>query len=97
MIVNEFDIFCTPISPDEADPPLGIHPDAVLSTTVADQLLKAVSRRDQQILKNLRSVKHLELAKRRPLQLPVNTLDVLLMPDALGIATAERSDHDSIV
>ncbi|WP_255411263.1 hypothetical protein [Rothia uropygioeca] len=35
----------------------------------------------------------LELPKRRPLHRPVNALDVLLMPDALGVLAAERSDH----
>ena len=97
MIVDEFDIFCTSISPDEADPPPGIHPDAVLTATVADQPFQSVSRRDPQILDTLRRVQQLELAQRHPLHPPVNTLNVLLMPDALSIPTAERSDHAPII
>ena len=97
MIVDEFDIFCTSISPDEADPPPGIHPDAVLTATVADQTLQAVAWRDPEILDILRRMDQLELPQGRPLHRPVNALDVLLMPDALGVFAAERSDHAPII
>jgi hypothetical protein len=39
----------------------------------------------------------LELPQGRPLHCPVNALDVLLMPDALGVLTAERSDYENSI
>src|SRR5690606_5217963 len=95
VIVDEFDIFRTSISPDETDPPLRIHPDAVLTATVTGQLLQPVPWRDPQVVDILCRMNQLELAQRRPLHGSINTLDVLLMPDALGVLSAERSDHQT--
>ena len=38
------------LSPNETDPPLIVDADAVLSSPVAPELLKAVARRDPQVL-----------------------------------------------
>ncbi|OFL67449.1 hypothetical protein HMPREF2757_10495 [Brevibacterium sp. HMSC063G07] len=74
-----------------------VHSDAVLSTPVADETLQPVPGRDSQIINVLRRVNQLELPHGRPLHSPVNTLDVLLMPDALGVLVAKRSDHGVIL
>src|SRR5690606_26762915 len=89
VIVDEFDILRTSISPDEADPLLGIHPDTVLTATVSDQPLQPVPRRDRQILGILRRVDELELAQLRPLHSSINALDVLLVPDSFGALAPE--------
>jgi len=93
VVVDELDIFRTSISPDEAETPLRIHTDAVLSAAVADQTLQAVPWRDPEIVDILRRVDQLKLPQRHPLNRPVDALGVLLMPDALGVLAAERSDH----
>jgi hypothetical protein len=89
VVVDEFDIFRTSISPDKADPPLGIHPDAVLTPTISGQPLQPVPRRDPQILDILRRVNQLEFAQRRPLHGSINAFDVLLVPDSLGVLAPE--------
>src|SRR2546426_7590964 len=43
-------------SPPEADPPLLVDPDAVLTRTIARQLLQPVPRRHPQVRQNLRSI-----------------------------------------
>jgi hypothetical protein len=45
VVVDEFDIICTSISPDEADTPLRVHTDAVLSASVADETLQLIPGR----------------------------------------------------
>jgi len=95
VVVDEFDIFRTFLSPDEAETPLRVHADAVLPASVSDQTLQAVAWRDPEVLDILRRVDQLELPQSRPLYNPVDTLDVLLMPDALGVLVAERSDHET--
>src|SRR5699024_681575 len=95
VVVDEFDNFCTSISPDEAETPLRVHADAVLSAPVTDELLQTVSWQDPEVLDILRRMNQLGLLQGRPLHRPVNALDVLLMPDALGVFTAERSDHET--
>jgi hypothetical protein len=61
VVVDEFDIFRTSISPDEADSPLRIHSDAVLRATIADQPLQAVPRWDPEVLNIPRRMDQLEL------------------------------------
>ena len=85
VVVDESDIFCTSISPDEADTPLRVHSDAVLAAPVTDQSLQAVPRRDPEILDLLCRMDHFQLPQRRTLHGPIDTFDVLLMPDALGV------------
>src|SRR5690625_1583920 len=97
VVVDEFDIVRTSISPDEAETPLRVDADAVLSASVADQTLQVVARRGPGVLDILRRVDQLELPHGRPLHRPVDALDVLLMPDALGAFTSERPDHDTNV
>ncbi|ALO66142.1 hypothetical protein AS189_06090 [Arthrobacter alpinus] len=65
----------------------------MLPTTITDQPLQAVPRRYPKILHILRRMDQLELPQGCSLHGPVDTLDVLLMPDALGVFTPERSDH----
>ena len=97
MVVDKFDTFCTSISPDEADAPLRIDPDTVLPATIADQPLQPITRRDPEVLDILRRMDQFEFPQRRSLHDPINTFDVLLMPNALGVLTPERSDHSSSV
>ena len=89
MVVDEFDIARTSISPDEAETPLRVHADPVLPTTIPDESFQAVPRWDPQVFDVLRRMDQLELPQGRPLHRPVNALDVLLMPDALGVLVAE--------
>jgi len=95
VVVDEFEIFRTSISPDEADTPLHVHADAVLTTTVASQLLQTVSGRDAKIFGILRGVDQFKLPQRRPLQRSIDAFDVLLVPDALGVPAPERSAHEA--
>jgi len=95
--VDEFDIFRPSFFPDEADAPLCVDSDAVLAPTIASELLQMVPRRDPQILDVVRCVDHLELPQSRSLHRPVDALDVLHMPDALGVLAPERSDQETSV
>src|SRR5690625_1415640 len=94
VVFDEFDIFRTSISPDEAEPPLRAHADAVLSATVTDEKHQSVPGRDPKVVDILRCMDQLELPHgRRPLHGPLDALDVLLMPDAFGVLAAERPDQ----
>ena len=94
MVIDEFDIFCTSISPDEAETRLRVHADIVLTASVADQTLQAVAWRHSEVLDVLRRMNQLELSQRRPLHGTIAAFDVLLMPDALGALVPEGSDHE---
>jgi hypothetical protein len=56
MIVYDFNIVSVSIAPTEADTPLVIYPNAVLSLPVSYQFLKTISRRDKKIIQLLRRI-----------------------------------------
>jgi len=56
MIVYDFNSVCVSLVPIEADMPLVIDPNAVLSHTVSSQSLKATSWRDKKIIQLLRRI-----------------------------------------
>jgi hypothetical protein len=43
-------MFRTSFCPDEAEPPLGVHPDTLLSATIPDQPFQTVARRNPKVL-----------------------------------------------
>ena len=63
MIVDDLDLFGPISRPYEADAPLRIYTDAVLALSVVSQSLKAVSRRNLQVIKNCRPVQLRKLSK----------------------------------
>ena len=65
----------------------------MLTTTVTDELFQSIAGWDPEILDNLRRMDQLKLPHGRPLNGAIDALDVLRMPDALGVLAAERPDH----
>ena len=56
MIVYDLNIVSVSLVPAEADTPLVIDPNAVLSLPVSSQFLKAISWRDKKIVQLLRRI-----------------------------------------
>jgi hypothetical protein len=50
MVINDLDVVDISLSPGEANPPLLIDPDTMLSLAIAFQSLKPVAWRDLQVL-----------------------------------------------
>ncbi len=67
MVIHNFDIMSISITPDEADSPLVIDPDAMLSLSISFQRLKAVSRWDEQEVQVRCGVKLDKFAESPPL------------------------------
>ena len=80
----------TSLSPDEAATRLPIHAEAVPPAAIADQALQVVPWRHPEVLVVLRRMDQLQPPQGRPLYRPINALDVLLVPPALGVRAAER-------
>jgi hypothetical protein len=95
VVVDEFDIFRTSISPDKTDTPLCVHADAVLASAVTRQPLQPIAWRNSEILYDVGGVNELELPQGRPLNRSIDSLDVALMPDAFGVLADEGPDHDA--
>ena len=96
-MVDDLDLFGPISRPYEADAPLRIYTDAVLALSVVSQSLKAVSRRNLQVIKNCRPVQLRKLSKGGTFDV-YPTLDALTLKEGLGVLALEASDrHRSIV
>ena len=80
MIVNYLDILWFCVGPEEADPPLPVYPDAVLSGPVTCQLLQPVAWRDEEVCQRLRGIEDGKLAPGGALRWPVQPPGPLAPP-----------------
>ena len=64
MVVNDLNPFWTSVAPPEADTPLIIDSDTVLSCSITAQMLEPVARRNPKILETTRSINLAQLAQR---------------------------------
>jgi len=61
MVVRDLDLESVALTPNEANPPLVVDPDAVLAPAVTRQLLQTVTRRDLQIPQDIGSFQDPEI------------------------------------
>lgn len=61
MVVGDFNVVSIPVLPAEANSPLLVDPDAVLSFPVAVKLFQTVSGRDTQVIQSERCVELIQL------------------------------------
>src|SRR5699024_1708955 len=67
VVVNDLHLLRSGVGPREADPPLVVDPDAVLSGAIALEGLEPVSRRDAEVFERLRGPHLTQLAQCDPL------------------------------
>jgi hypothetical protein len=70
-----------------------IHADAVLARPVTFELLKAVARRNSQIVKSGRCIEHPEFSERNALDSRPKLPDGLAPEQALRVSVLEALDH----
>jgi hypothetical protein len=82
--------------PHEADPPLVIDADRMLTYAIALQRLEPVRRRYAQILKPSGVVDQTQLAERRYLDIRRQSPTPAAMPNGVRFAVGEAGDHANI-
>jgi hypothetical protein len=93
MIVNDFDILGTGVRPNEADAPLVVDPDTVLSDAIATQQFQPVSRRRSKITQRLGVMELPQFALSNPLQIGPQPPGEASVEQRLGILIGKRADH----
>src|SRR5262245_58739344 len=93
VVVDDLDVMGVALSPNEADPPLVVDPDAVLARPVRRQRLQPVAGRHREVGQPPRLVEVAELPPRGRLDLEREAPRALAAPDPLGLASPERADH----
>ena len=89
MVVNDLNPFWTSVAPPEADTPLIIDSDTVLSCSITAQMLEPVARRNPKILETTRGVNLPQLAQRNASDAQVKGRDSLPRKQALSLTIPE--------
>jgi hypothetical protein len=97
VVVGDLDLCGARGGPSEADAPLVVNADAVLSLAVAVQLLEAVTRWNPKVVDVLGGVEDQELAIGNSLKIGAELADVRAIPDELGFLIRERLDHSKSI
>src|SRR5664280_820520 len=77
VVVHDLDVGGSGVGPDEADPPLLVDADAVLSGPVPAECFQPVARRHSQVVERFGSVQHHQLPQGCSFDTWVDALDSL--------------------
>jgi hypothetical protein len=97
VVVSYLDVCGTSGGPGEADAPLVVDADAVLTLAVAVQLLEAVARRNPKVVDVIGGVEDQKLAVSNSLKVGAELADVRATPYELGFLIRERLDHSQSI
>jgi len=93
MIIDDLDVTRAAVGPDEADAPLVVDPNAVLTRSSAPQRFQPVPRRGRQIAQNLGVVQLPQLALSGTLNVRAYPAREAAMEQRLSVPIGERADH----
>jgi len=94
MIIYDFNIVSVSLAPTEADTPLVIDPNAVLSLPVSSQFLKAISWRDKKVIQLLRCIQQEQFPLRGAPQIRREFLYGLAVKYLFSFFGCKSPDHD---
>ena len=97
MIVGDFHIQGIAVSPAEADPPLIVDPDAVLTLSIPGQLFKAIPGRNSQIGQSIGGVKHEKLLQGRAVNILRELSRAFTVEYPFGLWVFEAPNHSIII
>jgi hypothetical protein len=90
VVVGDLNVEGVSITPNKADSPLVVDPDAVLTLAVPFQFLQPIPRRHAQVLERHRSMEQQQLSSRHSLEAP-EAWHVLVVKEPLDVP------NDSII
>jgi hypothetical protein len=93
MVVHDLDIVSVALLPDEADPPLIIDTDTVLTSPLPLKSLQPVTRRQSQILQRPRCIQLAKPLLRSPQDIGREAFQAQPAERSSGTAIPKRFDH----
>ena len=97
MIVDDLDVECVAVIPAEADPPLIIDPDAMLTLPISREFFEAIPRRHFEVAQRVSRVQHEELLQGRSVDILWELSRALAVEDLLGLWVFEAPNHVAII
>jgi hypothetical protein len=93
VVVGDLDVSRAGRCPGEANPPLIVDPEAVLTGAVSMQLLQTIPWWYPQVAECLSRINDQQLSIRHPLQIRAESPHPLTPPDPFCVSVRERLDH----
>lgn len=97
VVVDDDDLGDIAVVPAEADAPLVVDADAVLTTPIAFQRFQPIGRRDTQILETGSGIEHAQLASGNRLDIGRQPARALATPDLFGFLIDKAPDHTATI
>jgi len=97
VVVNYLRLLWSGVRPYEADAPLVIDPDAVLTDAIAFQSFEPISGRNPQVIERSSGSQLAKLPQRRRMDPRIYGRHALTAPQSLGVFAPERPDHTTII
>jgi hypothetical protein len=97
VVVNDLHLLRSGVRPHEADTPLLVDPDAVLTGPVTLERFEPITWWDAVVVKNLRGSHLTNLAKRDSMDPRIDRAHSLTTPQPFGVLAPERSDHTTSI
>jgi len=93
VIINDLNVVRIAVLPPEADAPLIVDANTVLTGAIAFELFEAVPGRNAEVIELFGGVHDAELPQHEPLELGREATDWLALEQALGVPVGEAVDH----
>jgi hypothetical protein len=93
VIDDDLDVMSVVVDPPEADAPLIVDPDAVLTRATASQPFESIARGHVQVVERDGSVELSELPQRHPLNVGARFTDRLALEQTGGVPISETPNH----
>jgi hypothetical protein len=97
VVVDDLDVVRVGSDPSEADAPLIVDTDAVLTSPVSCEFLEVVRGRDAEVYEAGGGIEHEQFSKRCSLQVRRYSANPLPFEQALGVGVAKVPNHPRIV
>src|SRR5690349_11572126 len=94
VIVLDLNALCIPVAPPEAQSPLIVDPDAVLSGPVALQCLQPIGWRHTKVIQRCGAVEHAQLSSSGGLDVVGQPARERACPDQLSFRIRKALDHE---
>jgi hypothetical protein len=97
VIVDDLDVERVAVIPVEADPPLIIDPDAMLTLPISREFFQAIPGRHFEVAQRISRVQQEELLQGRSVNILWELSRALAIEDPLGLFVSEAPNHGAII
>jgi len=93
VVIDDLNVVGVVADPAEADPPLVVDTDAVLTETIRGKLLQMIRRRHSEVSQTGRGIEHQQFTKGDSVKIRRHSPDPFASEQSLGVGVAKAPNH----